>query len=110
MRYYKLNADGSVVYSCTTKPINEEVLYLEDAPTKYHKWDGSKWVEDTTLKTEIDNNQIKIELSISDSGMIRVVEDLIKVLVAKGIITESDFDIQVITKLRDREALREKLN
>lgn len=110
MRYYKLNVDGSVVYSCTTKPTNEETLYLEDAPNKFSRWDGKKWIEDVLLKTEYDKNEALMDLQQTDSDMVRVLEDLISLLITKGVITINDFPVDAVQKINSRNNNRKIIN
>ena len=53
--------------------------------------------------------QIINALAQSDTELARVTEDLITVLVKKGVILFTDLPEAVQTKLLDREALRNKL-
>lgn len=56
------------------------------------------------------NKELIIQaLAASDSELARVTEDLIAVLVNKGVILFTDLPDAVQTKLLDREALRTKL-
>jgi hypothetical protein len=50
-----------------------------------------------------------VELARSDAGMARVVEDLIDVLAAKGVIALGDLPTEVQQRLADRVAARTKL-
>ncbi len=50
------------------------------------------------------------QLSNTDKGIIRVLEDLIGVLVEKGNISLSDFSPKVQEKIAARQALRDQLN
>jgi hypothetical protein len=54
--------------------------------------------------------EIKQELIKSDADMIRVLEDLIEVLMAKGLLNFTDFHIHVQRKLLHRRDLRWKLH
>ena len=49
------------------------------------------------------------ELSASDAGLIRTIEDLISTLVAKGVIAEADLPAAARTKLARRRQLRQQL-
>ncbi len=53
---------------------------------------------------------IIVQLSNTDKGIIRVIEDLIKILVQKGNISLSDFSPQVQEKIAARKALRDQIN
>lgn len=48
----------------------------------------------------------RVQLADSDSGMIRVLEDLVALLIAKGVIAEGDLPRKVQEKLTERKALR----
>ena len=50
------------------------------------------------------------QLSGTDKGIIRVIEDLITILVQKGNISLSDFSPQVRDKILARKALRDEIN
>ena len=54
-------------------------------------------------------NEIIEQLSTTDKGIIRVIEDLIKILVQKGSISLSDFSPQVQEKIAARQALRNQI-
>jgi hypothetical protein len=49
------------------------------------------------------------ELPATDAGMARVVEDLITVLVSKGVIEEADLPDSAQAKLAERTALRQQI-
>ena len=77
--------------------------------------------DDFPTQTELDNawilcqeedavNDVLVQLSNTDKGIIRVIEDLIKILVQKGNISLSDFSPQVQEKIAARQALRDSLN
>lgn len=69
------------------------------------KWDGSSW--DEVVLTVAETTQAKTEaLTATDSGMSRVTEDLIEILVAKGVIAETDLPADAQAKLSDRRAKR----
>jgi hypothetical protein len=50
------------------------------------------------------------QLSSTDKGIIRVIEDLISVLVQKGGISLTDFSPEVQDKILVRQALRDEIN
>jgi len=52
----------------------------------------------------------RIALNNSDSKMGRVVEDLINLLVAKGIMASEELPAEAIERIADRVALRDKLS
>lgn len=49
------------------------------------------------------------DLTASDAGTVRVVEDLVEVLIAKGVIAKADLPEAARKKLDDRKALRAAL-
>ena len=51
----------------------------------------------------------KNELAATDAGMARVAEDLIQMLIYKGVITESDIPQSARDKMAKRAMLRSKL-
>lgn len=53
--------------------------------------------------------EIKAALDASDKGMARVAEDVISVLIAKGLLTVDDLPATVKDKLSERDALRKAL-
>jgi len=56
------------------------------------------------------DSEIKEQLNISDIDMVRVVEDLIELLIAKGTITAEDLPEIVHLKLKRRRALRRSIS
>lgn len=50
------------------------------------------------------------QLSNTDKGIIRVIEDLIKILVQKGNVSLTDFSPQVQEKIAARQSLRDEIN
>ena len=60
--------------------------------------------EDDRVKGVID------QLSNTDKAIIRVIEDLIKILIQKDNISLSDFSPQVQEKIAARQALRDEIN
>ena len=55
-------------------------------------------------------NEVIEQLSNTDKGIIRIIEDLIKILVQKGNISLSDFSPEVQEKIAARQALRNQIN
>ena len=51
----------------------------------------------------------KPELTASDLTLVRVLEDLIEILLVKGVINLTDLPEAAIQKLKDRQRIREKL-
>jgi hypothetical protein len=60
----------------------------------------------------LNNNEIiriKKNLELTDASMARIVEDLIRILVQRGLIKYSDFSDQSREKIKEREELRAEL-
>ncbi len=55
------------------------------------------------------DDKTKYQFLISDLQLIRVLEDLIDILIEKNIITITDFPAPVISKLLDRQRIRQHL-
>ncbi|MBY6348130.1 hypothetical protein E5C31_19375 [Providencia rettgeri] len=51
----------------------------------------------------------KQELSASDAGFIRVLEDLIDALIANGVLRMTDLPPQALAKLNERKLTRQRL-
>ena len=52
---------------------------------------------------------IKAELGLTDEDFVRVSEDTLVLLLAKGVLSEQDFSASAISKLNERQALRSQL-
>jgi len=108
---------GQVGYNPTSGEafiiLSLEDVFVSDPPPKLYspRWDGNTWVESASAEDiqEIERGKALQTLGVSDSGMIRVVEDVIAVLVAKNLVKEDDFPQSVRDKLEERRALRERL-
>lgn len=75
------------------------------------KWSDSAWVDGRT-PSEIEVGALastKNELAATDAGMARIAEDLISVMLSKGLIAESDIPQPARSKLARRAELRSKL-
>jgi hypothetical protein len=75
----------------------------------FPKWNGTQWETDQAKKSEYEKEETARELSKTDSGMARAAEDLIAVLVNKGVIGTSDLPTALLSKIEKREGLRQKL-
>ncbi|RJX18975.1 MAG: hypothetical protein C4575_09365 [Desulforudis sp.] len=56
-----------------------------------------------------EQEKAKLDLAASDTGTVRVVEDLVDALVAKGVISLDDLPAVAAAKLSTRKALRDRL-
>jgi hypothetical protein len=61
------------------------------------------------LKKNIDADPRVQLLSLSDTGIIRILEDLIDLLIRKNIILFTELPEQAQAKIRDRKQLRDKI-
>ena len=56
------------------------------------------------------SDEVRIQLGESDIGLIRVIEDLVDVLLRKGLITITDLPAEARDKLTLRRVLRSKMS
>lgn len=80
-------------------------LDVPKRPDYIYKWTGTEWIIDP----DIINAQSATELTATDAGMIRGIDDLIAVLIAKSVIKEADLPAALRDKVTARAAIREKL-
>jgi len=84
--------------------------YTDIAPPDItYSWSGNAWVEDADKVTQKVIDDAKMELSQTDNGMIRVIEDLIDVLILKNTIKFDDLPVEVQDKINNRKVLRDKI-
>ena len=85
--------------------------YTEEAPPSHrHEWDGSAWVLSDAAKAEIEAEETRDALAATDAGMARVAEDIIGLLIDKGVFTAEELPESVREKIQAREALRSQIN
>lgn len=68
-------------------------------------WNGSAWADTPAIKTDA----ILAELNNSDVGMISVIDDIVNLLIAKGVISMDDFPASAQEKLDSRKIIMGKL-
>ena len=108
---------GKTVYSVadkTRRPVNKPGPipegYTEEAPPSHrHEWDGSAWVLDDDIKAEIEAEETRDALAATDKDMARVAEDIIGLLIDKGVFTAEELPESVREKIQAREALRQAI-
>jgi len=71
------------------------------------KWNGEKVI--LKNQNEIDSDNAVKMLPETDNSMIRVIEDLVDVLITKGLIAITDLPEEAQTKYNSRKSLRENL-
>lgn len=86
------------------KAAYEAIVWMDERPQPAWNEIVAAW---PAVQAAIGREQAKADLDASDSGMIRAVEDLVDVLVAKGVIALADLPQKVREKLAGRKALRE---
>lgn len=103
----------------------QEVYRIPQCAERYRKSDGTRVVEMTPEEKEVVDTAeaereaaaaaraaefaLQAELSATDAGMGRVLEDLIAALKAKGVITDSDLPQEARDKIVTREEIRERM-
>lgn len=76
----------------------------------FPRWNGKTWETDTDAKQKAEDQEKKVALRASDAGMARAAEDLIDILIRKGIIQEEDIPVSLKGKIVERKALRESIS
>ncbi len=99
MPFIRRDTTGSIV-EAREAPTDEVIEFLE--------------ADDPEIVRFLSRNggaaQIRERLSVSDSDMIRVIEDVIEVLIRKGVIEVSDLPDAVHAKLTRRRELRKTMS
>jgi hypothetical protein len=97
-------------------PVNDWIHNptLPGVDKKYWKISGDDVLEMTTAeKTIVDDTEtkavIKSQLSGKDARMVRGIDDLIELLVSKGIISLTDLPSELKDKYNERKVLRSQL-
>lgn len=90
---------GIIPFKCTSKKPEVE----------FPLWNGTDWEEDSQKRNAFEKEKAVQRLSETDSSMARAAEDLISVLVDKGVIASSDLPTALLTKIQSRQALREEI-
>lgn len=122
--YYKIHDNGSIKEVASYKVIllkaegNREVyldppsegwILLEEPTIDYPLWNGSEWVQDQTQATLARKQELLELLSDSDKTIPRLLEDLIDVMIAKGILSEQSIDAKARERLATKKELRKQL-
>ncbi|MFC6298938.1 tryptophan synthase subunit beta [Pseudomonas sp. CCM 7893] len=97
MFYVQRDAQGELI-RVETAPYAESTGTLPSDHLEIQAWFADE-------KAEVSLKQLKH----SDSEMIRVLEDLIQVLIQKGVINLTDLPVAAQEKLKDRSSARESL-
>ena len=103
--------------------INSEIGYYEgdqitpmDLPVPQrldasYDWNGTAWVQNAIRATQAKNEQLQASIDAlgstgSDASMSRGLEDLIGLLVGKGMIAKSDLPTALLSKINNRRTMR----
>lgn len=62
MRYYELDSSGRVTADFARPQPWLTLLLLEDRPSRFHRWEGKAWVEDTIALNAAAADQLRGEL------------------------------------------------
>lgn len=116
MQIYKIDANGFFIRDVIDDggEIPADCVSIQPPQGLYRsKWDGATWVEGMTQE-EIDvflatKPEPKEQLYGTDQEFIRVSEDLIDILIAKGVIFLSDLPQEAQAKIMARKSLRENI-
>ena len=84
---------------------NRSHIEVTERLNHLHKWNGSEWVIDADLVSK----EYKKELSSGDIAYIRVIDDVVKLLIDKGVIELEELPPKVQLKYNDRKELRDKI-
>jgi len=98
MPFVRRDANGAIV-EALDEPTEEVIEFLEADDHEIQRF----------ASRHGDETQIREQLSVTDSDMIRVVEDLIEVLIRKAIIAADDLPEVVNAKLARRRELRKTM-
>ena len=90
-----------------TRLIDEGHTRVEsEPPSDVHCWNGSAWVIDAELQAQKEQRDAVIAFARTDRDIPRLTEDLIDLLVAKGVVTLDELPEPAATKFRARKELR----
>lgn len=81
-------------------------LVLGKPPEERMLWSGSQWVPDLDLRATFDQHQRRQVLKATDHDMPRIAEDLVDVLVQRGLIALTDLPAAAREKLAARKKAR----
>lgn len=62
------------------------------------------------LEESLEDNPVKALLSLSDSGFVRILDDLVDILIRKNLITFTEFPEKAQEKILERRKMREKIS
>ena len=99
MPFIKRDASGSIA-EIFERPTSEAMEFLESEDPEIARYVTSHQVDPG----------IRERLTLTDTEMARVVEDLIDILIDKGVITANDLPEAVHAKLRRRRSLRQSIS
>lgn len=101
MPYVIRDASGKIVQAFE-QPIEGKAEQISADSADYNQF-----VEDRAAHTA---EELRLQLAASDGGMARLVEDLVDVLITKGVIKFTDLPPAAGGKYLERQAARERLH
>jgi len=102
-------ADASEMEMMDLGPIPDSHTNLSPA-CPFPQWSEGMWVTDPQREKAAQIAQKTVDLAAGDQSMARITEDLIDVLILKGVIGLTDLPASVQQKLAARKALRADLS
>lgn len=98
MLYVERDKDGEIIalHSHPGENYNEQKPSMDDELLDF-------------VKKNVNTDSFKVLLSLSDSSVIRIIEDLIDLLIQKNIILFTELPEQAQAKIRERKLVREEM-
>jgi hypothetical protein len=101
MPYVIRDADGKIV-QVFDQPVTGKSEVISEDSAEYKQY--------TDAHTAHSAEELRRQLAASDSGMARLVEDLVDVLINKGVIKFTDLPAAAGAKYLERQSARERLH
>ena len=101
MPYVIRDADGKIV-QVFDQPVTGQAEQISTASNEYQHY-----IDEHAAHSA---EELRRQLAASDVGMARLVEDLVDVLIGKGVIKFTDLPAAAGAKYLDRQSARERLN
>lgn len=98
MLYVERNKDGEIIalHSRPGEDITEQKSSMDDEVLNF-------------VKKNVTTDSFKLLLSLSDSSVIRIIEDLVDLLIKKNVILFTELPEQAQEKIRERKQVREEM-
>lgn len=79
-------------------------------PSAQHRWTGTAWAIDADLQALKEHFDTVAAIARADADMPRLTEDILDVLIERGVIALADLPSQAVAKFEARKALRAQTN